>query len=185
MEDLYFKTITQTVCEYYYIQFDVFMQMLKTRKREFVQARQISMYFLGKYTPYSNEQIANFYRKDHASYNHSKKTVNNLMDSDKKFANDILFLNDLISTNIEKALSIKKELDEKIKEAELKNIEFRQIKITGIRIDNKWSFRAKKHGRYQITFKDILDCKKATKVEKLTAIIPNQEPVYEIELVEL
>mgnify|MGYP003622791270 CR=1 FL=1 len=65
MEDLYFKTITQTVCDYYYIQFVVFMQSLKTRKREFVQIRQISMYSLGTYTPYSNEHIAGFYKKDH------------------------------------------------------------------------------------------------------------------------
>ena len=35
-------------------------------------------------------------------------------------------------------LNIKKELDEKIKEAELKNLEFGQIKITGIKIDKKW-----------------------------------------------
>ena len=185
MEDLYFKTITQAVCEYYYIQFDFFMQMLKTRKRELVQARQISMFFLGKYTPYSNTQIADFYHKDHASYNHSKKTVNNLKDSDKRFAKEVEFLDKLIYENIEKAINIKKDLDNKRREAELQNIEFGKLKITGTRIDNKWSFTAKKHGKHPITLKDILDCKKATKVENLTAIIPNQEAIYEISLVEL
>ena len=185
MEDLYFKTITQTVCDYYYIQFDVFMKLLKRRKREFVQARQISMYFLGKYTPYSNEQIAGFYLKDHSSYNHSKKTVNNLNDSDKIFAKDIEFLNKIIAENLEKAISLKKELDNKKKDVELQNIELGKLKITGVKIDNKWSFTAKKHGRYPITMKDILDCKKATKIENLTAIIPNQQSIYEISLVEL
>ena len=185
MENLYFKTITQTVCDYYYIQFEVFMQSLKTRKREFVQIRQISMFFLGKYTPYSNTQIADFYHKDHASYNHSKKTVNNLKDSDKRFAKEVEFLDKLISENIEKAINLKKEMDIKKREAELQNIEFGTLKITGMRIDNKWSFTAKKHGKHPITLKDILDCKKATKIENLTAIIPSQETIYEISLVEL
>ena len=185
MEDLYFKTITQTVCDYYYIQFDVFMKLLKRRKREFVQARQISMYFLGKYTHYSNEQIAGFYLKDHSSHNHAKKTVNNLKDSDKRFAKEVEFLDKLISENIEKAINLKKEMDIKKREAELQNIEFGKLKITGMRIENKWSFTAKKHGKYPITLKDILDCKKATKIENLTAIIPSQETIYEISLVEL
>ena len=185
MEDLYFKTITQTVCDYYYIQFDVFMQSLKTRKREFVQIRQISMYFLGTYTPYSNEHIAGFYKKDHSSYNHSKKTVNNLKDSDKRFAKEVEFLDKLISENIEKAINLKKEMDIKKREAELQNLEFGRLKIKGIKIDNKWSFSVKKHGKYPITLKDILDCKKATKIENLTAIIPSQETIYEISLVEL
>ena len=59
-------------------------------------------------------------------------------------------------------------MDNKRREAELQNIEFGKLKITGTRIDNKWSFTAKKHGKHPITLKDILDCKNATKVENLT-----------------
>ena len=67
------------------------MLQSKTRKREIVQARQISMYFAKRLTKFSLAKIAlETGKKDHATCLHGIKTVNNLMDSDKHFRLQIL-----------------------------------------------------------------------------------------------
>ncbi|NOZ46514.1 MAG: chromosomal replication initiator protein DnaA [Chlorobi bacterium] len=58
----------------------------KTRKREIVQARQIAMYFAKGMTKSSLATIGSQVGgKDHATVLHACKTVNNLMDTDKRF----------------------------------------------------------------------------------------------------
>ncbi len=76
--------IQKVVCDY----FDLPMDMLKskTRKREVVQARQIAMYFAKQMTKSSLATIGmHCGGKDHATVLHACKTVNNLMDTDKRF----------------------------------------------------------------------------------------------------
>ena len=76
--------IQKVVCDY----FDLPMELLKskTRKREVVQARQIAMYFSKKMTKSSLANIGmHCGGKDHATVLHACKTVNNLMDTDKRF----------------------------------------------------------------------------------------------------
>ncbi len=58
----------------------------KTRKREIVQARQIAMYFAREMTKTSLASIgAQIGNKDHATVLHACRTVENLMETDKKF----------------------------------------------------------------------------------------------------
>lgn len=76
--------IQKVVCDY----FDLPMELLKskTRKREVVQARQIAMYFSKKMTKSSLANIGmHCGGKDHATVLHACKTVNNLIDTDKRF----------------------------------------------------------------------------------------------------
>jgi len=74
-----------------------------TRKREIVQSRQISMYFAKKLTKYSLAEIGyNIGGKDHATVLHAIKTVNNLIDTDKKIANYIADLEMLLDQYKEK-----------------------------------------------------------------------------------
>ncbi len=76
--------IQKVVCDY----FDLPIEMIKskTRKREIVQARQISMYFAKQLTKSSLASIgASCGGKDHATVLHAFKTVNNLMETDKRF----------------------------------------------------------------------------------------------------
>ena len=78
--------IQKVVCDY----FDLPIEMLKskTRKREVVQARQISMYFSKKMTKYSLANIgAHCGGKDHATVLHACRTVVNLSETDKQFRN--------------------------------------------------------------------------------------------------
>lgn len=59
----------------------------KTRRREIVQARQICMYLSVKYTKNSLADIGyNFGGYDHATVLHAKKTINNLLETDRKFS---------------------------------------------------------------------------------------------------
>lgn len=83
--------IQKLVCEY----FEVPVEMVKspTRKREIVQARQISMYLSKNLTKSSLKSIGAFYGgRDHSTVIYACQTVEDLIDTDKKFkgyVNDI------------------------------------------------------------------------------------------------
>ena len=76
--------IKKVVCDY----FDLSIEQMKskTRKREVVQARQIAMFFSKQLTKSSLATIGmHCGGKDHATVLHACRTVNNLMDTDKRF----------------------------------------------------------------------------------------------------
>lgn len=76
--------IQKVVCDY----FDLPIELLKskTRKREVVQARQIAMFFAKRMTKSSLANIGmHCGGKDHATVLHACKTVNNLVETDKRF----------------------------------------------------------------------------------------------------
>ena len=73
--------IQKMVCEYYSVTYDKLQA--KTRKREIVQARQISMFLAKQYTKNSLKTIGDhFGGRDHTTVIHSCQTVKNLMDTD-------------------------------------------------------------------------------------------------------
>ncbi|MFC2090649.1 chromosomal replication initiator protein DnaA [Bacteroidota bacterium] len=76
--------IQKVICSY----FNVGLELLqsRTRKREIVQARQVAMYFSKSMTKSSLATIgAQIGGKDHATVLHACKTVNNLIETDKRF----------------------------------------------------------------------------------------------------
>jgi chromosomal replication initiation ATPase DnaA len=75
--------IEKSVCE----ELDLKPEQLKqkTRKREIVIARQLSMYFQRKHTKDSLSVIGGQYNKDHCTVLHAYKTVNDLYETDKAF----------------------------------------------------------------------------------------------------
>ena len=76
--------IQKVVCDYFNLNIELLES--KTRKREVVQARQIAMFFAKQMTKASLASIgAHCGGKDHATVLHACKTVNNLMDTDKRF----------------------------------------------------------------------------------------------------
>ena len=82
--ELSIEYISKVVCDYFNMPVDTLQT--KTRKREIVQARQITMYFSKNLTKYSLASIgAQIGNKDHATVLHACKTVNNLKDTDKNF----------------------------------------------------------------------------------------------------
>jgi chromosomal replication initiator protein len=76
--------IQKVVCNYYNIALDQLQS--KTRKREIVQARQVAMFFSKTLTKSSLATIGSqIGGKDHATVLHACKTVNNLIETDKRF----------------------------------------------------------------------------------------------------
>jgi chromosomal replication initiator protein len=72
------------VCNYYNIGLEQLQS--KTRKREIVQARQVAMFFSKTLTKSSLATIGSqIGGKDHATVLHACKTVNNLIETDKRF----------------------------------------------------------------------------------------------------
>ena len=89
---------TKTMSDFQKIQHEVesyFNQVpgvcqLKTRKREIVNSRQISQYFAKELTKESLDCIAKYFGgQGHCMVIHSCKTVNNLIDVDRKYKADI------------------------------------------------------------------------------------------------
>jgi chromosomal replication initiator protein len=76
--------IQKIVCDYFNMPVDSLRS--KTRKREIVQARQIAMFFAKSLTKSSLATIGTMIGgKDHATVLHACKTVNNLIETDKRF----------------------------------------------------------------------------------------------------
>ena len=88
--------IQKVVSDYFDLPIDLMKS--KTRKREVVQARQIAMYFSKSLTKSSLANIGmHCGGKDHATVLHACRTVNNLIDTDKKFRSYIEELEKKIS----------------------------------------------------------------------------------------
>lgn len=76
--------IQKVVCDYFNIPIDSIQS--RTRKREIVQARQLTMYFAKKMTKSSLAIIGlQCGNKDHATVLHACKTIANLAETDKQF----------------------------------------------------------------------------------------------------
>jgi chromosomal replication initiator protein len=80
-KEITIDTIQKMVCDYYEIGYDKLQA--KTRKREIVQARQISMFLAKQFTKNSLKTIGDhFGGRDHTTVIHSCQTVKDLMDTD-------------------------------------------------------------------------------------------------------
>jgi chromosomal replication initiator protein len=91
--------IQKLVCDYFTI--PVEQVKSKTRKREIVQARQISMYYAKDLTKSSLKTIGmHFGGRDHSTVIHACQTVNDLMETDKKFKADIDEIGKRIKMNL-------------------------------------------------------------------------------------
>lgn len=82
--ELKIEDIQNMVCEYYNVSYDALLTT--SRKREIVQARQITMYLAKKFTKNSLKAIGDhFTGKDHTTVIHSCQTVENLMDTNDEY----------------------------------------------------------------------------------------------------
>jgi chromosomal replication initiator protein len=80
-KEITIDTIQKMVCDFYEIPYDKLQA--KTRKREIVQARQISMFLAKQFTKNSLKNIGDhFGGRDHTTVIHSCQTVKDLMDTD-------------------------------------------------------------------------------------------------------
>lgn len=97
-KEISIEYIQKLVCDYFGITIDQVKS--KTRKREIVQARQISMYFAKDLTKSSLKTIGmHFGGRDHSTVIHACQTVNDLIETDKKFKADVEELTKRIKIN--------------------------------------------------------------------------------------
>ncbi len=80
--------IQKTVADFFGVPVGLLKE--KTRKKEIVTARQVAMYFTKEHTNHSLKTIGyHFGGRDHATVIHSVQTVSDLVDSDRKFREQI------------------------------------------------------------------------------------------------
>jgi chromosomal replication initiator protein len=90
-KEITIETIQRMVCDYFDVSYDKLLQ--KTRKREIVQARQITMYLAKAFTKNSLKTIGeHFGGRDHTTVIHSCQTVKDLMDTDSLFRENVMEL---------------------------------------------------------------------------------------------
>ena len=82
-----YSKIIHTVTRHYRQTFDEINA--PTRKREVVQSRQVCMYFAAELLKLTWREIAAPFGKDHVTAIYSHKTIQNLIDTDKSFRNEI------------------------------------------------------------------------------------------------
>ncbi|MBX3239339.1 MAG: chromosomal replication initiator protein DnaA [Chitinophagaceae bacterium] len=87
-KEITIETIQKMVCDYFNLPYERLLQ--KTRKREIVQARQITMYLAKQFTKNSLKTIGeHFGGRDHTTVIHSCQTVKDLMDTDSLFKESV------------------------------------------------------------------------------------------------
>ena len=90
-KEITIESIQKIVCEYFDVKFEKLLQ--KTRKREIVQARQITMFLSKMFTKNSLKTIGDhFGGRDHTTVIHSCQTVKDLMDTDVLFKEHVMEL---------------------------------------------------------------------------------------------
>jgi len=90
-KEITIENIQKLVCDFYDVPYDKLLQ--KTRKREVVQARQITMYLAKIFTKNSLKTIGeHFGGRDHTTVIHSCQTVKDLMDTDPIFRENVIEL---------------------------------------------------------------------------------------------
>jgi chromosomal replication initiator protein len=91
-------SIKKLVAEHYQITIDKLQG--KTRKRDIIIARQLSMYLAKNYTSSSLKSIgSNFGGKDHSTVLYSIKAVQDLMDTDQLFKDTVKELERRVQLN--------------------------------------------------------------------------------------
>ncbi len=89
------ESIQNTVCKYFNI--DNKLIHSKSRKREIVHARQVSMYLSKKHTDFSLARIGEMIgKRDHATVLHACKSISGLLDIDKTFKNNLGEIEELL-----------------------------------------------------------------------------------------
>jgi chromosomal replication initiator protein len=90
-KEITIDTIQKMVCDYFDVPYEKLLQ--KTRKREIVQARQITMFLAKAFTKNSLKTIGeHFGGRDHTTVIHSCQTVKDLMDTDTLFKESVIEL---------------------------------------------------------------------------------------------
>lgn len=85
------EKIIETVCSYYGTTREVISR--KVKYREIAFPRQVSFYFIKKYTNLNNRQAGQLFKKDPSTVIHSCEVLEDLMYTDKSIKNEVEEIN--------------------------------------------------------------------------------------------
>jgi len=109
LSDLTKENILKTICKELQMDFDE-VKNRKTRKKEFVYARQLYSYFCRNFINESLNNIGKFINKDHATIIWGNKQINNYYEFDKGVKSQVDKINSILE---DKVVHLKEyELDE-------------------------------------------------------------------------
>lgn len=94
--DSYKEAIIEVVCERYRVKFNNLYKLNKKRDRPIVKTRQVIMYFLDVFTNMTTSEIASIFNKNHSTFIHTLKVVNNMMVTNKQFYREMSELSIII-----------------------------------------------------------------------------------------
>lgn len=93
-DSAFIEFIKQIVCNYY--KQDITLLEAKTRKREIIKCRQISMYLIAKNSKISLDKIGNKFNKGHCTVIHSKKLIASYLEWDRELKMEIEELQNVV-----------------------------------------------------------------------------------------
>lgn len=88
--------IMEVVLEFYNLERELFYSNFKSRKRELVLVRQLSMVFMKRHTKYSLSRIGGVFGKDHSTVLHAENKINGFLDSYEVFRKDVETMDELV-----------------------------------------------------------------------------------------
>lgn len=95
-QELFCEIVFKVIEEHYLLDSDYVFN--KTRKREYVWARQIGMYIISKHSKINLSDIGRMYKKDHATVIHARKVINEQMDVAKHTKQEVKSIENKILT---------------------------------------------------------------------------------------
>ena len=97
-KEITIENIQKLVAEHFNI--SVEQLKVKSRKREIVVARQLSMYFAKEFTTQTIKSIGKSFAKDHSTVLYSYKKIQDLMDTDNIFKDTVDQLKRKVEMNL-------------------------------------------------------------------------------------
>jgi chromosomal replication initiator protein len=89
-------TVKQIVCKYYGVTIESLS--MRTRKREVVISRQVSMVIIKNKSSFSLKKIGSYFGgRDHSTVIHAIQTIDDLTSTDKKIKADFDFLSNVVT----------------------------------------------------------------------------------------
>jgi hypothetical protein len=165
--------IIETVLAFYNVDRGIFFSNFKSRKRELVLVRQLSMVFMKKYTKYSLSKIGGVFGKDHTTVLHTENKISGYIDTYENFRKDMEALDELVRIRLNELPSV---------DIDKANYTKPVVKfINGLRLEkrldnNRWHYILTRSS-LSVTMLDLAVCKHEMKIEKsVSVVIPDVIP---------
>lgn len=177
--------IIEVVLSFYNVEIELFYSNFKSRKRELVLARQLSMVFMKRHTKYSLSRIGRVFGKDHTTVLHAENKINGFIDTYEVFRSDVKTLDELVRIRLNELPEV---------DYDKANYSIPIVKsIYGLKLEkrldnNRWHYILRRRGT--VTMLDLALCKQEMKIDRSVSVvipdvIPESKKINELHLWEV